>query len=53
MAGNTIRRLMKQPTNSLMPLAVSSGIEVHHIDKIPVQVYSTEKTPAGCFKYCT
>jgi predicted transcriptional regulator of viral defense system len=31
--------------------AFTAGIEVHHIDKIPVQVYSTEKTLADCFKY--
>jgi predicted transcriptional regulator of viral defense system len=31
--------------------AFTAGIEVHHIDKTPVQVYSAEKTLADCFKY--
>ena len=31
--------------------AFTSGIEVHHIDKTSVQVYSAEKTLADCFKY--
>ena len=31
--------------------AFTSGIEVHHIDRTPVQVYSAEKTLADCFKY--
>ncbi|HNP36246.1 MAG TPA: type IV toxin-antitoxin system AbiEi family antitoxin domain-containing protein [Woeseiaceae bacterium] len=31
--------------------AFTAGIKVHHIDKIPVQVYSAEKTLADCFKY--
>ena len=31
--------------------AFSAGIETHHIDETPVQVYSVEKTLADCFKY--
>jgi len=31
--------------------AFTAGIELHHIDKTPVQVYSAEKTLADCFKY--
>jgi predicted transcriptional regulator of viral defense system len=31
--------------------AFTSGVELHHIDKTPVQVYSAEKTLADCFKY--
>jgi predicted transcriptional regulator of viral defense system len=31
--------------------AFAAGIEVHHIDKTPVRVYSAEKTLADCFKY--
>jgi len=31
--------------------AFTAGIQVHHIDKIPVRVYSAEKTLADCFKY--
>jgi predicted transcriptional regulator of viral defense system len=31
--------------------AFTSGIEIHQIDKMPVQVYSVEKTLADSFKY--
>ena len=31
--------------------AFTSGIEIHQIDRTPVQVYSAEKTLADCFKY--
>lgn len=31
--------------------AFTAGIELHHIDETPVQVYSAEKTLADCFKY--
>ena len=31
--------------------AFTAGVELHHIDKAPVQVYSAEKTLADCFKY--
>mgnify|MGYP001813812269 FL=1 len=31
--------------------AFTAGIETHHIDETPVQVYSAEKTLADCFKY--
>ena len=31
--------------------AFSSGIDTHHIDGVPVRIYSPEKTLADCFKY--
>lgn len=31
--------------------ARSAGVEVHDIDRVPVQVYSPAKTVADCFKY--
>ena len=31
--------------------AFNAGIEAHAIDRIPVRVYSAEKTLADCFKY--
>ncbi len=31
--------------------AYKSGIETHQIDKVPVKVYSPEKTLADCFKF--
>ena len=31
--------------------AFTAGVEQHLIDKIPVQIYSAEKTLADCFKY--
>ena len=31
--------------------AYESGIETHLIDRIPVKVYSCEKTLADCFKF--
>lgn len=31
--------------------AFTSGVELHHIDNTPVQIYSAEKTLADCFKY--
>ncbi len=32
-------------------LAFTDGIENHSIDKVPVRIYSREKTLADCFKY--
>ena len=31
--------------------ALLAGIDVHHIDDVPVRVYSLEKTLADCFKF--
>lgn len=31
--------------------AFTEGIEVHHVDRVPVRIYSAEKTLADCFKY--
>jgi predicted transcriptional regulator of viral defense system len=31
--------------------AFSAGIETHHLDGIPVRIYSAEKTLADCFKF--
>jgi predicted transcriptional regulator of viral defense system len=31
--------------------AFSEGIEVHEVDRVPVRVYSPEKTLADCFKH--
>ncbi|HEV8131521.1 MAG TPA: type IV toxin-antitoxin system AbiEi family antitoxin domain-containing protein [Acidobacteriota bacterium] len=31
--------------------AFSEGIETHAVDRVPVRVYSAEKTLADCFKY--
>jgi len=31
--------------------AFSSGIQVHHVDGVPVRVYSPAKSVADCFKY--
>ena len=31
--------------------ALLAGIDVHHIDDVPVRVYSPEKTLADCFKF--
>ena len=31
--------------------AFSEGIDTHELDKVPVRVYSLEKTLADCFKY--
>jgi predicted transcriptional regulator of viral defense system len=31
--------------------AFSEGIEIHKIDRVPVRIYSKEKTLADCFKY--
>lgn len=31
--------------------AFTAGVEVHQLDRTPVQVYSAEKTVADCFKY--
>ena len=31
--------------------ALLAGVDVHHIDDVPVRVYSPEKTLADCFKF--
>jgi predicted transcriptional regulator of viral defense system len=33
------------------PVALRSGVETHHIEGVPVPVYSPAKTVADCFKY--
>jgi predicted transcriptional regulator of viral defense system len=33
------------------PRAFAEGIEIRTIDKVPVRIYSPEKTLADCFKY--
>jgi predicted transcriptional regulator of viral defense system len=33
------------------PRAFAEGVETHSIDKVPVRIYSAEKTLADCFKY--
>jgi predicted transcriptional regulator of viral defense system len=30
---------------------LSEGIETHHIEGVPVRIYSAAKTVADCFKY--
>lgn len=32
-------------------VSYQSGIDIHHIDGIPVKIYSPEKTLADCFKF--
>ena len=31
--------------------ALLAGVDVHHIDNVPIRVYSPEKTLADCFKF--
>ena len=31
--------------------ALLAGIDVHHIDNVPIRIYSPEKTLADCFKF--
>jgi predicted transcriptional regulator of viral defense system len=33
------------------PAPFAAGMETHHVDGIPVRIYSREKTLADCFKY--
>lgn len=35
----------------LSQISYESGVETHHIDGVPVKVYSREKTLADCFKH--
>ncbi len=54
-----ISRTARRPRLDYPPLRVyrfsttvfDAGIEAHTIDRIPVRVYSAEKTLADCFKY--
>ena len=54
-----ISRAARRPRLDYPPLRVyrfstatfDAGIEAHTIDRIPVRVYSAEKTLADCFKY--
>jgi predicted transcriptional regulator of viral defense system len=54
-----ISRTARRPRLDYPPLrvyrfstaALEAGIETHTIDRIPVRVYSAEKTLADCFKY--
>ncbi len=39
----SIRRFSKE--------ALLAGVNVHHIDNVPIRVYSPEKTLADCFKF--
>ena len=54
-----ISRTARRPRLDYPPLRVyrfataafEAGVEIHTIDRIPVRVYSAEKTLADCFKY--
>ncbi len=54
-----IPRRKRLPRLAYPPLSIvtmtdrpySSGIEIHHLDGVPVKIYSKEKTIADCFKF--
>ncbi len=54
-----ISRTARRPRLDYPPLRVyrfskaafSAGVDIHAIDRIPVRVYTAEKTLADCFKY--
>jgi predicted transcriptional regulator of viral defense system len=54
-----VPRESRQPSLDYPPLSVHrfsdlafrSGIEAHQIDRVPVKIYSPEKTLADCFKF--
>lgn len=54
-----ILRTARRPRLDYLPLRVyrfsaaafEAGVEIHTLDRIPVRVYSAEKTLADCFKY--